>query len=500
MRPLLYSGTEVLPANLPADAQLVMPPKIGPGFADVKAAVAQALEAPVDGKPLAERVTERTKVLVVFDGPGFPVPPLRVDPRVAAIEAILVALDAKGLPLQNISLLCSSGVTRLFHNTEVARIAGVPAMASHHTHCHDAEEIDRLTVFGTTSEGEQVELNAALREADLVISLALAQAPVQGGWATLVPGLASVNCARALLSAKNLATGETPFEEGSRLQKALKRAGKLLEKKLDLFHVELALDTRLWFKPMIGLLRPKGEVPKPVSAWNSIPEPIRARASRLFRSEYQVIGVAAGSVGGAHEAMGKLLLERSYVPAKQSDIVVLGVPAVAPHTANSYSNPVLDVALAFGYVLAWNDGKALFKKGGTVILLNPLHERFDKPIHAPYAAFYQKVLADTREPEVMAEKHEHLYAGRPEYVGAYRKKFAFHGVHPFHVWYQAYNALSKAGRVLAVGAAKPVAARFGFETARSLDEALSMARETAGKDASVAVPVIPPAFGIKVTA
>lgn len=498
MRPLLYSGTEVIPVSLPADAQLVMPPKVGPGFADVRAAVSQALESPVDGKPFAERVTERSKVLVVFDGPGFPVPPLRVDPRVAALEALLVALDARGLPLQNVRLLCAPGVTRLFHNTEIARVAGVPAMASHHTWCHDAEDLERLKVLGKTSEDEPVELNAAVAEADLVVSLAVAQAPVQGGWSTLVPGLASVACARTFLSARNLALGESPFDDGSRYQRALARAGRVLEKKLELFHVELALDTRLWFKPMIGLLRPKGEVPKPVGAWNSIPEPIRVRASRLFRSEYQVIGVFAGSVGAAHAATTRLLLERSYVPAKQADVVVLGVPAVAPHTVNSYTNPVLDVALAFGYVLAWYEGLPLFKKGGVVVLLNPLHERFDKPTHAAYAGFYQKVLADTRDPEAMAEKHEHLYAGRPELVGAYRKKFAYHGVHPFHVWYQAWNALSKAGRVLAVGAAKPVAERFGFETARNLDEALSMARETAGKDASVAVPVLPPAFGVRV--
>ncbi len=498
VRPLLYSGTEVLPAKLPGDARLVMPPKIGPGFADVKAAVSEALAAPVDGKPLAERIHERSKVLIVFDGPGFPVPPLRADPRVPAIEALLVALDARGLPLQNVSLLCATGVTRQFHNTEISRIAGVPAMASHHGRCHDAEDLDRLAVLGATSEGEQVELNAALGEADLVVTLSLAQAPVQGGFSTLLPGLASVACARAFLTAENLAAGETPFAEGSRLQRALRRAGKVLEKRLQIFHVELALDTRLWFKPMIGLLRPKSEIPKPVSAWNSIPEPIRARASRLFRSEYQVIGVAAGSVGAAHGAMSELLLERSYVSAKQSDVVVLGVPAVAPHTLNSYTNPVLDVALAFGYVLAWTDGKPLVKKGGVVVLLNPLRERFDKPVHAAHAAFYQKVLADTRDPREMAERHEHLFAGRPELVGAYRKKFAFHGVHPFHLWYQASSVLSKVGRVVVVGASKKVADRFGFEAARDLEEALSMARESAGRDASVAVPVIPPAFGVRV--
>ena len=498
VRPLLYSGTAVLPANLPDDARLVMPPPVGPGISDVKAAVAKALEQPVDGKPLSQRVTERSKILLVFDGPGFPVPPMREDPRQAAIEAILAALDQRGIPLQNVSLLCSTGVTRHFHNTEIARITGVPALASHSAHCHDAEDLDRLVVLGQTEDGEPIELNAAVREADLVLTLSVTQAPVQGGWTTLLPGLASVACARAFLTAKNLSTGETPFESSSRFQRALRRAGKVLEEKLQIFHVELALDTRLWFKPVINLLRPSAQLPKPIAAWDSIPEPIRARASRLFRSEYQTIGVAAGSVEKAHEAMRDLALERSYVKADQADIVVLGVPAVAPHTLNSYNNPVLDVAMAFGYVLAWNDGKPLVKKGGTVVLLSPLHERFDKPTHLPYVDFYEKVLSDTREPEVMAANHEHLFAGRPEFVSAYRKRFAYHGVQPFHLWYQTWNALSKVGRVIAVGAGQRAADRFGFETARDVDEALSMAREHAGKDASIAVPVLPPAFGVKV--
>lgn len=498
MRPLFYSGTEVIAAKLPDDAQLVLPPEIGPGFADVRAAVDHALKKPVDGQPLEERVHERSKVLVVFDGPGYPVPPLRVDARLGALEAILGAIDRRGVPLENVTLLCSTGVTRLFRNTEIAKIAGVQVLASHEARCHDAESNDGFAVLGQTDEGEAVEIDEALTKADLVVTLAVAQGPIHGGWSTLVPGVASVACARAFLTPKNLAQGLTPFAPASNLQQALARAGAVIEKKVPLFHVELVLDTRLWFKPMIDLLRTNGSMPRPVAAWDKLPEPIRARASRLFRSEYQTIGVAAGSAGAAHAKAVALLAERSYVAAEQADVVALGVPAVAPHTLNGYDNPVLDVGTAFGFVLAWNQGKPLVRKGGVVVLLTPLHERFAKPAHAPYLDFYEKVLADTRDPEVMAERYEANFAGRPEYVAAYRRRFAHHGLEPFHVWYQAWNVLSQVGKVIVVGAPKATAARFGFEVASSLERALDLAREHAGKDASLAVPVVPPVYGMAV--
>ncbi len=498
MRSLFYSGTEILPVHLPDGSQLILPPDVRPGVPDVRDAVIRALEQPVDGKPIDERVNERSRVLLVFDPPAFPVPPLRVDPRLAAVEAILSCLDDRGLPLQNVSLLCASGLTRQFRSTEIARVAGVPALASHEAHCHDCEAIDQLARLGATPEGEEVEVNAALTRADVVITLSLAQAPVQGGWTTLMPGVASTASARAFLTAQNLAYGPGAFDPASGFQQAIRRAGTVISQKVDLLHVELALDTRLWFKPVIDLLR-QGEVPAPIVAWDRIPEPIRARASRLFHSEYQTLGAAAGSVDAAHEAVCRLLRARTYTEVdQQTDVVVLGVPAVAPHTLNSYDNPVLAVTSAFGNILAWHTGKPLLRKGGSVVLLSPLPLRFDTPTHLPFQGFFEKVLPETRDPSEMARHWETLFAGRPEYVSAYRRRHAYHGLQPFHAWYQAWNALSQVGHVFVVGADPKVAQRFGFEAVSNVEVAIQAAREHAGKDARIAAPVLPPAFGIAV--
>jgi hypothetical protein len=493
---LFLSGTEFVAASLPDAATLVSPPPVRPGIADARAAVERALEAPVDGEPFAEQVGERDRVLIAFDGPAFPVPPLRADPRAAAIEALIAALDRRGVPLERISLLCASGVSRIYRPTELAHVAGVAAMASHDAACHDAEDLARLADFGQTAEGEPLELDARLNEADLVVTVSLAQAPPQGGFATLVGGLASPRTARAFYSAQSLAA-HTPFDPEAPFHRALLRAGKVLEKKLRLFHVELALDTRLLARtPAVS----HGTLPRPLAAWNRVPQALRERAARFVHGEYQLLGAFAGSTNAAHQsALAALEIANVARLERPVDIAVVGVPSIGPYTLASRTNPVLAATTAFGYLLGWRPGPPLFRPGGAVILLAPLREEFDRVTHLPYVEFYERVLAQTRDPRVMADQHEMRFVGRPEYISAYRRRHAFHGLHPFFAWYLAWSTLSQAGRVYAVGAARAPAERLGFEAVATLEEALARAREHLGtKDASIAALAAPPAFGIRV--
>ncbi len=493
---LFLSGTDFVAAALPDAAAVITPPPFRRGLADAKGAVERALEAPVDGKPFAEQVGERDRVLIAFDGPAFPVPPLRVDPRAAAIEALIGALDRRGVPLERISLLCATGVSRIYRPTELAHVAGVAAMASHETACHDAEDLSRLADFGQTSEGEPLELDARLNEVDLVVTVSLAQAPPQGGFATLVSGLASPRSARAFSGAKSLAV-HTPFDPEAPFHKALRRAGKVLERKLRLFHVELVLDTRLHTRtPALN----QGVLPRPLAAWNRVPHALRERAARLVHGEYQLQGAFAGSTNAAHQS-ALAAIEAGNVARLERpvDIAVVGVPSVGPYTLSSRTNPVLTAAAAFGYLLGWRAGPPLFRPGGAVILLAPLREEFDRATHLPYVEFYERVLAQTRDPLVMADQHEMRFVGRPEYIAAYRRRHAFHGLHPFFSWYLAWSTLSQAGRVYAVGAERAPAERLGFEAVGTLEEALARARERLGaKDASIAALAAPPAFGLRV--
>ncbi len=495
-RCLFLSGTEFVTASLPDDTLFIEPPPPRPaaGPVDVRAAVARALEAPVDGKPLAELASERDRVVIAFDGPAFPVPALRVDPRPAALEALIALLDRRGIPLERIFLLCAAGVTRIFRPTEIAHVAGVQTMASHESACHDAEDLSRLADFGDV-DGLPLELDARLREADLVITLSVAQAAPQGGFATLVGGLASARTARALFSAENLAR-HSPFDPGSPFHRALSTAGVALEKKLRLFHVELALDARVSSRPPA---LQAGALPRPLAAWNRVPLSLRERASRLVHGDYQLLGAFAGSTEAAHQRALQAMEAANVVRVKQPvDVVVLGVPAAGPFSDGGRTNPVLAACNAFGYLLGWRAGPPLFKPGGQVILLAPLREEFDRASHLPYLEFYNQVLAATRDPFAMAARDEDRFAGRPEYVSAYRRRHALHGLHPFHAWYLAWSTLSQAGGVIAVGASPAVAQRLGFQEAETLVQALDRARERAGgRHATVAALTSPP-FGVRV--
>ncbi len=494
------SGDEIVVPDLPPEVRVVHPPAPGFPLTDVREATLHALANPVDGLPLAQRVKKDDRVLVVFDSPAFPVPPMRADPRAPALAAILETLASCGLALGQVSLLCASGLTRRFRNTELAAAAGVSALASHHTRCHDAEEPGGFAELGTTSEGEPIELDTALTEADLVITLALAQGPLQGGYTTLIGGLASARTARALLSPRHLAEGPTHFDPyQGRMHLAMKRAGELVERKLPVFQVELAIDTRLLTRAFSSLLEAQEGLTAPARAWNLMPQPLRQRAARLMRSDYQTVSVHAGSVGAVHARTIQVLQETCTVPVEgRSDVVILGVPTAGPHTQGGSDNPVLAATFAFGYLLAWHQGGPLFRDGGAVILLNPLAPHFDRAMHAAHADFYEQVLPVTRDAMAMGELEE-KFAAAPERLSAYRTQHAYHPLHPFHRWYRAAGTLARCGKVFAVGADPKVAERLGFSAVATLERALAEAKEmTGGDQATVSVLAIPPAFGVRI--
>jgi len=116
----------------------------------------------------------------------------------------------------------------------------------------------------------------------------------------------------------------------------------------------------------------------------------------------------------------------------------------------------------------------------------------------PGMEHYDKVLAETRDPREMEIRFEEDFADRKEYIEAYRHHHAYHGAHPFYVWYWCGLALRHLGRVIVVGAKKrEVVERLGFEPASSLEEAWRMAGETLGGDYSITHLSIPPIFATR---
>ena len=85
------------------------------------------------------------------------------------------------------------------------------------------------------------------------------------------------------------------------------------------------------------------------------------------------------------------------------------------------------------------------------------------------------------------KKYERDFARHPSYIQMYRTGKAYHPAHPFYMWYWGENGRQHRGRVIMVGADNEyVPGIMGYDTARTMGEALRMARETHGPDPSIA--------------
>jgi hypothetical protein len=108
--------------------------------------------------------------------------------------------------------------------------------------------------------------------------------------------------------------------------------------------------------------------------------------------------------------------------------------------------------------------------------------------------FYQQVLAETRDPKVIEEKYEEAFARNERYLKMFREGYAYHGVHPFYMWYWGLYGATWAGKVIFVPGNAEVAERLGFDTAPTIAEAIEKAKETVGPSPSITYYHWPPIF------
>ena len=161
----------------------------------------------------------------------------------------------------------------------------------------------------------------------------------------------------------------------------------------------------------------------------------------------------------------------------QTDVLVMGVPYLGPYNVNSSMNPILATCMGLGYYFNSYRGQPVVRRGGAVILYHPLNEGFNQLHHPSYVDFYEEILAESTDPAVISEKYEKQFAEDPWYIHLYRTSHAYHGVHPFYMWYWAAHAMDHVSDVIWVGADRKVASRLGFRAASSLADALEMASE-----------------------
>ena len=136
----------------------------------------------------------------------------------------------------------------------------------------------------------------------------------------------------------------------------------------------------------------------------------------------------------------------------------------------------------------------MVREGGVVIMSHPTPWEFNPVHHPSYIDFFEQVLADTVDPVEIEKTYEERFATDEWYRHLYRTSYAYHGVHPFYMWYWCAHALQHLGGVIVVGGDHAAVRRLGFKSASTLRDALAMAEDVVGRDPSITHLHNPPLF------
>jgi nickel-dependent lactate racemase len=506
----VFSGDRVLEVDLPAGTRVLYPRPPMEALKDVDAAIRYAINHPTGTAPLYAKLRPGMKVVIAIDDISLPLPPMRrPDVRERVLTVVLELLADHGV--EDVEIIIATSVHRRMTASEVRHIVGDRIFNAYwpaRLYNHDAEDPKGMKRVGVTDHGEEVVLNRKAVESDLLIYVNLNLVPMDGGHKSVAVGLCGYKSLRAHHNPQVM--GDTAYMDPktSKLATSVERMGHLVEKTLDVFHIETSINNRMFDRPLDLFHKNEDDWTSGERAafkglsftLSKLPQAARQAIFQKVPSPYGVTGVFAGECSAVHQQTLERTFQQYLVPIHgQADILVSGIPYISPYNVNSFLNPLLVQVMAQGYLFNFFRGAPLVKKGGTMIIFHPCSDQFDKEHHAPYVEFVHDVLPQTRDAGVMHHHFEEKFATNPAYLEMYRKGHAYHPAHPFFMWYWGEAGRRHLGRVIVVGADNDYIPKLlGWETARTFAEALAMAKGSKS-DPEITMLHVPPIVMADVT-
>lgn len=496
---LMFSGEDILAERLPVGTRVIYAKPPIQALPDVPAAIRYALDHPEGMPSLRDLLTPGCKVTIAVDDISLPLPPM-VLPDVRELICTTILQHCTEVGVDDVHLIVANALHRKMTGPEIKRMLG-PRIFNQcwpdRLYNFDAEDQAALTKIGVTELGEEAWLPTRVVESDLVIYVNINLVPMDGGHKSIGVGLAPYATMRAHHDPEIIKRCDSYFDPThSALHDSCHRIGAIVERTLKkVFHIETALNNRMFDTPLDFLARNEDQY--------SVADRLKARALRatlralprtakraIFNrvpSPFGVVAVHAGEVNAVHEKILRANFAQYCVPIQgQADIMISGVPFVSPYSVNSILNPLLVQVMGLGYIFNMYRGRPLVRKGGVLILTHHCEDRFHAEHHPSYIEFFHRVLTETRDSRTLQHRHEAEFAHDPRYRKMYQEGHAYHGVHPFYMWYWGENGRQHVGQVIVVGAENPhVPEILGWRRAATLDDAIGMARDFTTPNASI---------------
>ncbi len=510
---LLWYGEDLIRVKLPAGTRVIYPKPSIPGLPDRDAAIRFALEHPEQAAPLRSQLRPGAKVTIAIDDISLPLPKMnRPDLRQSVLTVLLEMLEQEGVT--DVEMVIANSFHRRMEPFEIRWSVGreiFDAFYPHHLYCHDGDDPEGIVELGETELGEKVRINRRAAESDLLIYVNINLVPMDGGNKSVGVGLCDYASLQAHHTPQTIRASDSYFDHTkSPLTDSCNRMGRVVNDKLNVFHIETVVNNQMFDPRMQFFVKPEDE-------WNALDKvtfriaqvglgamPRRLKRKVLFSvpAPYELIAVHAGATDAVHAKTLAYNYQQYCVPVDgQSDVAVFGVPFICPYNVNAPMNPILVRCLTLGYFFNMYRGAPILKRGGVFILTHPLYNEFSPSHHAAYHEFFHRCLSETNDADELQRRYEAEFAYDSAYSEMYRNGYGYHGVHPLYMWYWAENGAKHCGQVIVVGAEDRKAARImGWECADSVAQALEMAQTFLGRQPSVAHVHIPPINMVEVAA
>ncbi|QQR45925.1 DUF2088 domain-containing protein [Myxococcus xanthus] len=508
---VLFHGENFLQEDLPVGTRVIFPRPPLAGVPNVKAAIRYAINNPEGMEPLHALLKPGMRLTCVIDDISVPLPPMVTpDVRQTILEIVLELAADSGV--DDVHLIIANALHRRMTEGEMKRMVGekiFDAFYPDRYYNHDAEDPDGMVALERTSHGEEVSVNRRVAESDLIVYVNVNFVPMNGGHKSMGTGVSNYASLRHHHNPKTIRASDSYMEpKTSALYKSNERIGRNIDKHLKVFHIETALNNRMFGGPTDFLAKKEEDYTEADRlkfqamrfALSKLPRAAARKVLNSVPAPYDVTGVYAGATEPTHAKTLETSYKQYVVPVEgQSDIVIFPIPFISPYSVNSILNPLLVQVMGLGYFYNLNRGVPLVKKGGVLILLHPAYDEFDPEHHPSYIEFFHRLLPETRDSMKLEHKYEREFAENPSYVHLYRKGNAYHGVHPFYMWYWGENGRQHVGKVIVAGAENNhVPALMGWDRTDTLTEAIEEARGFMGRSATISLLRIAPTVMVDV--
>ncbi|CAN5831331.1 hypothetical protein BH24ACT2_BH24ACT2_15210 [soil metagenome] len=496
---LFHHGEGFRLERLPVGSRIVYPPEALPVLDDIDGAIRHALLHPVDSDPLPALLHPGMRLTIAFDDISLPLPPMRrPDVRQRVIEAVLDLAAEAGV--DDVHLIAALALHRRMTEAELRHAVGdrvYEAFAPRGLlYNFDAEDPDALAFLGETESGEEVEISKRAAESDLLVYVNINLVAMDGGHKSTATGLASYRSLRHHHNVRTMQHSRSFMDQHrSELHSSNWRMGEVIRQAgVKIFQIETTLNNDTFPKPFEFLQKREWEwTRRDRASYLGASKALDRTPPRLARSIFQSVlaphnltGINAGEVEAVHRLTTAKVHEQQLVRVEgQADILTMGLPYISPYNVNSVMNPILVMCLGLGYFFNLYRGRPLVREGGVLIMSHPTRWEFHPVHHPSYIDFFEELLAETTDPLELEKTYEKSFAEDEWYRHLYRTSYAYHGVHPFYMWYWGAHALQHLGGVIIVGGDAKAVRRLGFKPASTLADALEMAEDVVGRDPSL---------------